>query len=102
MSRRARIEQLLGAAFPGDRVVVTDESHRHLGHGGHDARGSHFHVSVTSIRFAGLSRPARHRLVYDALASMFPTDIHALSAELRTPDEASRLMPLHLCPPSGI
>ena len=102
MTRAAHIAQLLRAAFPGEPVVVHDESDRHLGHGGHDPRGSHFHVIVTSTRFAGLSRPARHRLVYDALASMFPSDIHALSAELRTPDEASRLMPTHPRPPSGL
>ena len=101
MSRAARIAQLLSASFPGDAVEVVDESHGHLGHAGHDPRGSHFRVIVTSNWFVGLSRPARHRLVYDALASMFPTDIHALSAELRTPDEAAAQKPTLPSQPSG-
>jgi stress-induced morphogen len=58
MAARTRIEQLLGAAFPGDRVSVEDRT------GG----GDHFQVTVVSPRFEGLSLVEQHRLVYDALA----------------------------------
>nr|NDG08529.1 BolA family transcriptional regulator [Oxalobacteraceae bacterium] len=37
----------------------------------------------------GLSKVARHRLVYDALHEMMPQDIHALAMTLLTPGEAA-------------
>lgn len=57
MSRR--LEDLLEAAFPdANGVDVVDRT------GG----GDHFHVTVVSPRFTGLSLVDQHRLVYDALA----------------------------------
>jgi BolA protein len=41
-----------------------------------------------SERFAGLSRLARHRLVYAAAADLIPQDIHALSIEAVATAEA--------------
>jgi BolA protein len=38
-------------------------------------------VLIRSARFAGSSRIARHRLVYDALAGLIPLGIHALAIE---------------------
>ena len=56
----ARLEELLRDAFPDAREVsVRDRT------GG----GDHFHVTVVSGRFAGLSLVDQHRLVYDALAA---------------------------------
>ena len=48
---------------------------------------SHFNVEIVSARFAGLSRVARQRLVYEALADELRTDIHALALKTLTPDE---------------
>jgi BolA protein len=66
---------------------VQDDSHLHAGHAG-AREGRHFTVRITSPRFAGLNRVARHRLVYDALRLLMPAGIHALAIEARTPDEA--------------
>ena len=87
MTRADRIEALLRAAFAPQRLIVRDDSSRHLGHGGHDPRGSHFHVEMISDRFNGESRLGKQRLVYDALASMFPGEIHALTLHLLAPGE---------------
>jgi stress-induced morphogen len=55
----ARLEALLRSAFPdASALSVVDRT------GG----GDHFHVTVASPRFAGLSLVDQHRLVYDALA----------------------------------
>ena len=55
-----RLQSLLEGAFPDAQgVEVVDRT------GG----GDHFHVTVVSPRFAGLSLVDQHRLVYDALAS---------------------------------
>ena len=54
-----RLQSLLEGAFPDAQgIEVVDRT------GG----GDHFHVTVVSPRFAGLSLVDQHRLVYDALA----------------------------------
>ena len=71
----ARLEDLLRGAFPdASAVSVVDRT------GG----GDHFHVTVVSPRFSGLSPVDQHRLVYDALAA--PLDdgsIHELRITTR-------------------
>ena len=87
LSRAARIHALLLQALEPEVLDVTDDSAAHAGHGGFDAQGSHFRVRIVSARFAGLSRLARHRLVYDALASMMHRDIHALVLDCQAPED---------------
>ena len=48
---------------------------------------------MTSARFAGMTRVARHRLVYDALRPLIPQGIHALAIEARSPAEVGPLSP---------
>jgi BolA protein len=80
------IDRVLRAALEPKSLEVTDDSHLHAGHAG--ARdGSHFTVTAVSERFAGLSRLARHRLVYDALGPLGPLGIHALAIQTSTPEE---------------
>jgi BolA protein len=67
--------------------VLIDDSAAHAGHAG-AREGAHFQVSVVSARFNGLSRVARHRLVYDAVRPWMTSGVHALAIEARTPDEA--------------
>lgn len=76
------IEAALRAALAPSAVEVRDDSHLHAGHAG-AREGRHFSVSVASPRFNGLSRVARHRLVYDALRSLIPQGIHALAIDAR-------------------
>jgi BolA protein len=83
---RGAIEAALREALAPTAIEVRDDSHLHAGHAG-AREGRHFHVAITSARFAGCSRVARHRLVYDALRSLMPVGIHALAIEARAPDE---------------
>jgi len=80
------IQRELRAALQPDLVEVRDDSHLHAGHAG-AREGRHFTVRIVSPRFAGLTRVARHRLVYDALRSLIPRGIHALAIEARAPEE---------------
>ena len=70
-----RLEELLRAAFPdAGTVAVQDRT------GG----GDHFHVTVVSQRFAGLSLLEQHRLVYAALEEpMSDGTIHELRITTR-------------------
>ena len=78
---RARLVERLGAT----QVEVLDESVQHLGHAGQDGTGvgTHFRVRVASPQFAGKSKVACHRLVYDALRDYIARDrgVHALAIE---------------------
>ena len=78
-------QELLNVLEP-ELVEVQDDSHLHAGHAG-AREGRHFTVRVVSPRFEGLSRVARHRLVYDALHALIPRGIHALAIEARAPGE---------------
>jgi BolA family transcriptional regulator, general stress-responsive regulator len=78
------IEVILAAALQPLSLQVQDDSHLHAGHAG-AREGQHFSVTVVSERFNGLSRLARHRLVYDALRSQIQQGIHALAIDARAP-----------------
>ncbi len=87
VTRRERIEELLRGAFAPAELEVADESDKHRGHAGAAGGAGHFRVRLVSARFAGVSRVARHRMVYDALAAEIGPEIHALSLELVAPGE---------------
>lgn len=83
---REAIEAALREALQPIEIEVQDDSHLHVGHAG-AREGRHFSVRLTSVRFAGCTRVARHRLVYDALRSLMPAGIHALAIEAYAPGE---------------
>ena len=80
----SEIDAALRAALAPSALQVRDDSHLHAGHAG-AREGRHFSVTLTSARFNGLSRVARHRLVYDALHTLIPQGIHALAIDARVP-----------------
>jgi BolA protein len=84
-----RLQQVLQAALTPAELAVRDDSHLHAGHAG-AREGRHFSVRVVSAAFDGLSRVARHRLVYDAVRPLIAEGIHALAIDARTPAEALR------------
>ncbi len=86
----ASIRKKLGDRLAPVRLDVVDESSRHAGHAGSRPEGeTHFHVTIVSDRFSGLSRLARQRLVHEILAEEIATRIHALSLATLTPNEDS-------------
>ena len=80
------IEQALRAALAPSAIEVEDDSHLHAGHAG-AREGRHYTVRLTSARFSGLPRVARHRLVYDSLGSLAEQGVHALAIVARAPEE---------------
>ncbi|MCW5613196.1 MAG: BolA family transcriptional regulator [Rubrivivax sp.] len=83
----AEIERRLRAALAPQSLQVQDDSHHHAGHAG-AREGRHYTVRIGSERFAGLSRVARHRLVYDALGPLASQGVHALAIVALAPGEA--------------
>ena len=83
----AELVAALQARFEPVELELVDDSAAHAGHAG-ALSGAHFQLRIVCLRFAGLSRIARHRLVYDALRPWMAEGIHALAIDARTPDEA--------------
>jgi acid stress-induced BolA-like protein IbaG/YrbA len=52
--------------------------------------GQHFQALVVSRAFDGKSRVQRHQLVYQALGERMREEIHALSMQTLTPEEATQ------------
>jgi stress-induced morphogen len=71
------LQERLLASFPDARVELRDLT------GGKD----HYELRIGSAHFEGISRVARHRLVYAALGEHMKGDIHALALFAYTLDE---------------
>ncbi len=81
---KAAIESQLRAKLQPSALQVIDESASHAGHAGANAEGygTHFRVRIASPLFAGHSRVAQHRLVYDSLQNFIDQGLHALAIEI--------------------
>lgn len=80
------LSQRLRALEPLD-LRWQDDSHLHAGHAG-AREGGHYRLRLVSPHFIGLTRIARHRLIYDALGPLGPAGVHALSIDAKAPGES--------------
>lgn len=78
------IERQLQARLEPSWLQVLDESADHAGHmgAGDHGFGTHFRVRIASPAFAGKTRVACHRLVYDAMQNFIAQGVHALAIEI--------------------
>ena len=91
LSIRDQITVKLQALTPS-LLEVTDDSAAHAGHAGaadHAQRtgatdGTHFELTIVSAAFAGKTLVTRHRMIYDLLAELMQTRIHALKINARS------------------
>lgn len=72
-----RVAELIRAGLPGATVRVESDDN------------THFAARVVSTQFAGKRPIARHQLIYKTLGELVGREIHALSIEALTPDEAA-------------
>jgi len=81
----AALEATLRKILQPTNLEVLDESAGHAGHAGANGLGygTHFRVRIASPAFAGLSRVAAHRLVYDALKPFIEAGLHALAIDIQ-------------------
>ncbi|MGQ0835876.1 MAG: BolA family protein [Gammaproteobacteria bacterium] len=71
-----QIAELIRAGLPGATVRVESEDN------------THFAALVVAAEFTGKRSIARHQLVYRTLGERMGREIHALSIEALTPEEA--------------
>ena len=76
-------QQLMQRLAP-TQLQVIDESADHAGHVGANADGfgTHVRVRIASPAFAGKTRVAKHRLVYDAMQNFIDEGLHALAIDI--------------------
>jgi BolA family transcriptional regulator, general stress-responsive regulator len=84
--RLVRIERHLREALQPEQLQVLDDSAAHAGHTGNGGKG-HFRVRIVSECFTGLTALQRHRLVNQALAALWNSDLHAVSITALTSRE---------------
>jgi BolA protein len=87
VSRTETIDEMLRGALKPTELLVKDQSHLHEGHAGAQEGKGHFDVTIVSEQFDGLTRIARHRLVYHALGAFMESDVHALRITALSPAE---------------
>jgi len=80
----AAMEAALRVQLSPTLLQVIDESGLHAGHVGANGTGfgTHFRVRIDAPAFAGRTRVARHRLVYDALQDFIDQGVHAIAIEV--------------------
>jgi BolA protein len=82
MSVSDEMKVRLEVAFQPEVLEITNESHKHAGHGGDDGSGeSHFHLKIRAASLAAMTRVARHRAVHAALGDL-NTRVHAIGLDL--------------------
>ena len=86
--RTEMIRERLARELAPKSIDIIDESAKHAGHAGAASGGGHFIVTIVADAFRDKTLIQRHRLVYDALGDIMHREIHALSIQARSPDEA--------------
>ncbi|WP_255989802.1 BolA family protein [Chitinolyticbacter albus] len=82
----AQIQARLAVLEP-ESIDVQDDSAAHAGHAGAASGGGHYELTVVAAVFAGQTALARHRRIYNLLADLIPSRIHALQIRALSPDE---------------
>ena len=72
----SQIEALIRAAIPDAQVTITDLA----------GDGDHYAAHVVSAAFAGKTRVAQHKLVYEALGGRMGGELHALQLTTAVPN----------------
>ncbi len=85
------MRMLLEKQFAPQMLELRDESSTHAGHAGARPEGeTHFRLTLVSDAFTGRSRLERQRMVNAILHEEFDTGLHALTLDLKTPEEVRR------------
>jgi BolA protein len=82
IERIALMKQRLQNAFSPSQLDVIDDSEKHRGHAGSRDGAGHYTVMIKADSLQNKSRIEVHRQIYQVLADMMPTEIHALQIKI--------------------
>jgi acid stress-induced BolA-like protein IbaG/YrbA len=77
-----KVAELIRAGLPGAQVLVQSDDQ------------THFTARIVAPQFAGQRPIARHQMVYRTLGALVGREIHAISIEALTPEEAGASRPV--------
>lgn len=86
-ARIQKIKEKLAAIEP-TILIITDESHQHIGHVGAKSGAGHFKVEIQAKALDELTKIQQHQKIYQLLASMIGPDIHALKIKVLSTSNA--------------
>jgi len=78
VQRIEAIREALQQSLQPSHLEIFDDSAQHQGHPGAASGAGHFTVEISADKLKDLSRIQQHRLIYQALDHLMPTEIHAL------------------------
>lgn len=81
------IKQKLTESIQPDLIEIIDDSAAHAGHAGAKQGAGHYNVTIVAKAFEGKTLVQRHQLIYQILADLMKTEIHALGINALTPSE---------------
>ncbi|WP_032093179.1 BolA/IbaG family iron-sulfur metabolism protein [Necropsobacter rosorum] len=88
MSKQQELQAKIHAEFAPHFLHIENESHLHSAGRGAE---SHFKIVIVCEAFAGMTKIARHRAVYQLLAADLQNGIHALALHTYSPSEWENL-----------
>ncbi len=83
------LEALLREHFAPTMMNIIDDSSKHAGHREKKGELSHLRIVLISAKFIGLTILQRHRMVNEALHSIY-NNIHSISLLLSAPGEEKK------------
>jgi len=79
MYTKDKILQILKDDFQIKHIELKDETHKHSKHPeAQKFGGKHFALTIVANDFDGKTLINKHKMIHQALESMFPKEIHAL------------------------
>jgi BolA protein len=88
LARDIRIHNILTDNLKPQILHISNESHKHQHHSGDNGTGeTHYDITIISDAFVNISKINRHRMVTDLLRNELNSGLHALSLNLKTPEE---------------
>ena len=76
------IKERLTHSLQPTLLKIIDDSHKHAGHEGAKTGAGHFSIEISSDCFEQTPLLECHRMIYGALESAIPIEIHALKIKV--------------------
>lgn len=81
-NRISTIQACLTQALSPTLLDIIDESEKHIGHAGAQNGAGHYALIMSSPYFKPNTQIDNHRMIYKALETLIPKEIHALKIKI--------------------
>lgn len=89
MNMEAKIKAAIEAGIPTQKIEITNDSQKHIGHSGDDGSGeTHFKLMIVSSHFEKHNSVQRQRIINSLIKPLFKEGLHAITMRLQSLEEA--------------